>query len=363
MNPTPKFPSKKISEVLYDDSIKQRNLVLPKPPKGYDTIPKHLAQAAAHYERMWLQSDEKVASFQRDCFNSLAKGEQLLAHWEISGVQRWILNGFRTIYPTKEILEACINTDVMSTVMGSDIRNSVPSFMLVMPRGSEFTSGVDSEVKASHIIVNLREDEDVVTRFGAGIETIMGMPSKRYLTVSIFWEDLASQSSCIPLEEDDLTLGDIINKYVGNTMHHIQSRMDAMITEEEAKADRETGYAIDVFIANALLIMQSYPEYLTTATHKARGLDTKKMNRKVKVSMFATPSNLRQKVSMTPSEQKDSNGTRAVKTHMRKGHWRRQRHNSEWEVDNPEVAIVLMTDGGHAHMVWIRPVMVEGKDT
>ena len=37
----------------------------------------------------------------------------------------------------------------------------------------------------------------------------------------------------------------------------------------------ETGYAIDVFVANALLIMQSYPEYLTTTTHKARGLDTK----------------------------------------------------------------------------------------
>ena len=106
--------------------------------------------------------------------------------------------------------------------------------------------------------------------------------------------------------------------------------------------------------------MQSYPEYLTTTTHRARGFNTKKMSRQVKVSILGVPSDLRQKVSLTPSDKKDSDGTRTLKTHMRRGHWRRQRHNIQWEADNPEVSVVIMTDGGNAHMVWIRPVMVEG---
>ena len=341
---------------------KQRQLVLPRPPKGYPTMPAHLSESAAHYERMWVSGDGDdeydVAKLQYDCFNQLSKDEKMLAHWEISGVQRWVSQGFRTIYPTPEIVEACKHTDVMSSVMGNDIQISVPSFLLVMPNGCGWVN--EFGIKASHVVVNLREEESVITKFCEGVSVEMPMPSPRYLTVTVFWDDFASQSSCIPFEDNEKTLGEIINKYTTNTEHHISSRMDALLSEEQMEGDRKVAHDIDVFIANALLIMQSYPEYLTTTTHRARGLDTKKMTRKVKVSMFATPSNLRQKVSYTPKENKKSNGTRTVKMHMRKGHWRRQRHNSQWEVDNPEVKVVVMPDSGHAHMTWIRPVMVEG---
>jgi len=337
-----------------------RSLVLPKPPKGYNNIPKYLAESAPQYEHMWVDKTKGslFGEAMLEGFSQSTKHEQMLAHWEIAGVQRWINHGFRAIYPTPEIIEACKHTDVMSSVMGSDIRASIPSFMLVVPKGYEWVNVVG--VKASHVVVNIRENEDIYSRYGKGYEMKMPMPSPRYLTVTIFWEDYCTQSSCVPLEEGEQTLGEIIKKYTVDDEHHIVSRIDALLTEEQQKSDRKVGHAIDEFIANALLIMQSYPEYLTTTTHRARGFNTKKMSRQVKVSILGVPSDLRQKVSLTPSDKKDSDGTRTLKTHMRRGHWRRQRHNIQWEADNPEVSVVIMTDGGNAHMVWIRPVMVEG---
>ena len=338
-----------------------RSLVLPKPPKGYNNIPSHLSYASTQYEIMLMRTGvvgDKSGQLMYDQFKQHTKSEQMLGHWEISGVQRWITHGFRTIYPSSEIMDACKNTEVLTSVMGSDIRVSIPSFMIVIPKGKEW---VDTRgAKATHIVVNVREDEPTVTYFGGEITQTMPMPSPRYLTVTLFWDNLMSQSSCIPLEEDNQSLGEIISKYTTGGEHHIASRQDALLTNDDMEGDRKIGHDVDEFVANALLIMQSYPEYLSTTVKKARGFNTKKMTRKVKVSMFATPSHLRQTVYSTPKGKKDRDGTRTLKTHMRRGHWRRQRHNIQWEADNPEVSVVIMADGGNAHMVWIRPVMVEG---
>jgi len=346
----------------HEDIDSYRNMVLPKPPKGYPCLPRRAAEASAEYERMMhRKKDNPMCELFFMAFQEIGGeggGDRTLAFWEIAGIQRWIKSGQRVFYATPEITEACKNTDAMTSVTGEDIRISHPSFMLVVPESHGWTN-IDGD-KVSHIVVNVMEEESMVARFGGEYISKMGMPSRKYVLLSLFWNNYAIQNCCLPLEEDGATIGELFHKY---SNEHIGSSLDVFLSEEVKKSDTEIGFKIADFVANVLLVMQSYPEYIQTVETRARGLDTKKLKKTIKISTIATTSNLRQQVSHVPPS--NAEGTRSgknIKTHMRRGHWRRQRHSLKWEVDNPDVRVVIMPDGGHAHMRWIRPLIIQGKE-
>jgi len=345
--------------LMFEESHNYKRMILPTQPKGYPELNLALSHAGADYERMLHRpTNHGIVQHHLRKLNELPHGERQLAVWQIASCQRWLKNGLRTVYPTTEIVNACKHTDAMKGVYGADIRTTLPSFLLVMPSGTEWKNSSGSTV--SHIIVNLMEDEKIVAKFATSNADIsLEMPSKRYLVLSIYWDDFGVQNMSVPMDEDGLPIGKLLKRYTGKD-HHIPAHSDFLLSEEERQSDSDCGYQIGDFIANVLLIMQSYPEYVTSKEKKMRGLDTKKRNRKIKVSTIATPSNLRQTVEFNPSKHKEYKGGSAPdrKTHIRRGHWRRQRHKLQWEVDHPEIHAVIMPDGGHAHMKWIRPLVI-----
>ena len=353
------MPDGTVKEILsMEDTSKYRNMMLPKEPKGYPPLNTALSVAGADYERMMSRpKDNPIVGMHIQCLYALPDGEQQLAVWQISSCQRWIKNGQKIIYPTPEIVEACKNTDAMSSVMGKDIKTTHPSFLLVMPKGCGWVNSAGSEV--SHVIVNLMENEGIRAKFGEDAVINYEMPGARYLVLSMYWDDGGVQNMSVPIDSEDRSIGELLKEYTGEE-HHIHSYLDNIISEEERESDSLIGYKIADFVFNTFLVMQSYPQYITTTEQKHRGLDSKKRNKTTKVSVIATPTAMRQQVPHTPKESVDKGGTREIKTHIRRGHWRRQRHLEQWEIDNPEAHIVIMPDGGHAHMRWIRPVMVEG---
>jgi len=353
------LPDGTVKELLcLEDVSKQRNMLLPKEPKGYPQLNSALSVAGADYERMMgREKINPLIGMHLQCLYALPDGEQQLAVWQIASCQRWVKNGHKIIYPTPEIVEACKNTDAMSSVMGKDIKTTHPSFLLVMPKGCGWVNSAGSEV--SHVIVNLMENESIRAKFGEGAVVNYEMPGDRYLVLSMYWDDCGVQNMSVPIDDDKMTIGELLKVYTGEE-HHIHSYLDNIISEEERESDSLIGFKIADFVFNTFLVMQSYPQYITTTEQKHRGLDSKKRNKTTKVSVIATPTAMRQQVPHTPKESVDKGGTREIKTHIRRGHWRRQRHLEQWEIDNPEAHIVIMPDGGHAHMRWIRPVMVEG---
>jgi len=344
---------------MFEEMKKSRRMILPDPPQGYPELNLALSHSGADYERMMLcPPNHAITQHNLNTLANLPEGERHLQVWQVANCQKWIKDGKRIIYPTAEIVDACKQTDAMKGVYGNDLKMTLPSFLLVMPEGTEWSNSSGSTT--SHIIVNIREDQDIVARFASSnAEVSLKMPSKRYITLSNYWDDFGVQNMSCPIDDDDITIGEMLKVYTGEE-HHISSRSDKFISEEEKLSDSECGYLISDFVCSVLLIMQSYPEYVTTKEKKMRGLDSKKRNQKVKVTTIATPSNLRQSVEFNPSKNKDPKGGTAPdrKTHIRRGHWRRQRHKPNWEINNPDVPVVILPDGEHAHMKWIRPLVI-----
>jgi len=360
-------PEGQMEILMFEEMKNYRRTILPDPPKGFPEMNIALSHASADYERMLLRPpNHAIVLHHLKTLMNLPQGEQHLSTWQVASCQKWIEDGKRTVYPTAEIVDACKHTDAMKGVYGEDIKTTLPSFLLVMPEGTEWENSSGATV--SHIIVNIMEDQDIVARFASSnADVSLKMPSKRYIMLSIYWDDFGVQNMSVPMDEDGLPIGELLRKYTEED-HHIAARSDTLLSEEELLSDSECGYEISDFVCNVLLIMQSYPEYVTTKEKKMRGLDSKKKNKKVKVATIATPSNLRQSVEFNPSDNKDSKGGKAPdrKTHIRRGHWRRQRHKPNWEIDNRDIPVVIMPDGGHAHMKWIRPLVIrcnEDKET
>jgi hypothetical protein len=336
---------------------KQRPMMLPPPPKGFPKVPSRLAFGGAEFERMMLRDRESLfTQFTYQEFTALPEGDQILTHWEIAGVQRWLQHGKRVFYPTVEITQACKNTDALKTVTGRDVLVSHPSFLMVVPEGEEWDNGRGSTVTS--VVVNIMENEPIDILFAKECRTAMHMPNARFLTLSIYWSDDGVQSMCIPLV-DDCLIADSFSKY---SKEHIDSVSDDFIEPEEQEVDTSVGFEIGNFVMNTLLVMQSYPEYITTVEKRMRRLDEKKVKGRIKISTIATPTNLRQQVPHTPPKIGDPKSSILKrKTHIRRGHWRRQRHKPEWEMDNPDKLVVIMPDGGHAHMVWIQPLLIQSQ--
>jgi len=152
--------------LMFEEIHNYRRMILPEPPKGYPELNLALSHASADYERMLIRPpNHGIVQHHLKTLANLPQGEQHLTTWQVASCQKWIEDGKRTVYPTAEIVEACKHTDAMKGVFGNDIKTTLPSFLLVMPEGTEWENSSGATV--SHIIVNIMEDQDIVARFAS----------------------------------------------------------------------------------------------------------------------------------------------------------------------------------------------------
>jgi hypothetical protein len=327
--------------------------VTPKPPSGYDA-PTAIFNGTIATAAEMLGPDTHATQRMHELQQTLPSADASLLLWEAAGAQRWIKSGRVALFPTEEIVFGCKHTDALKSVTGRDVLTTYPSFFVTIPRSERWTNCSGSTL--SHIIVNLYDGQtDIAARFGTH-QHLMRMPNDRHILINGFWTDRGCQSVSVPLRDEE-SLADAFADVAAD------GPLDPMFkppTLETSVDDEQIGWAMTEAVANMLLLMQAYPEYITQETVKCRAPGEKKAKGKATRLWLASPTHLRQQVNADP-RRRGSGDTPETnrRPHLRRGHWRRQQHGAAWEIDHPDVSVVIMPGGEHAHMVRIAPCWIE----
>lgn len=327
-----------------------------KQPQGYDTPPNRFGeslQVATHLLGPTTPTTKRIV----DVAQSLPKTDYCLLLWEIIGMQRWSQFGMPSLYASDDIVWACKNTEAMNTVTGNDIKTTFPSVLINIPRSQQWKNRGGCRV--SHIILNVYDDNQNITARLGGVEESIVMPDVRYLMLNCFWTDFGCQSITVPLKADVSVKESFDAVAAGDPL---VSAFQTPQMVELAEDDEVIGWQIAECVTNMMLVMQSYPKYITKSQVKTRLPGQRKAKAKTTRVILGKPSDLRQEVEHDPRKPESENSKGSEnhrRPHLRSGHWRRQRHRDDWELANPDVGIVVMPDGGHAHMAHIEPLWIE----
>jgi hypothetical protein len=335
-----------------------KNYVAPKPPTGYDMPPFRFTESVKVSAEM-LGPDTLITRQMLQTVKAMPHTDYTLMMWELAGVQRWIKYGMPNLFPSDEIVWGCQNTEALTSVTGRDLKTTYPSVMIHIPRRHRWQNGSGHGV--SHLIVNVYDGiDEIISKFGDSEALSIKMPdSDRYLMINAFWDDLGCQSLSVPLY-DDVSIRSAFEDVAKDGP--MVSAFQTPQLMEYVEDDERIGWDMAEAVVNMMLIMQSYPEYITKTKVKTRMPGAKKAKGQTDRIMLGKPSNLRQQVAADPGTgaSENSNGSeKHRRPHLRSGHWRRQRHRADWELANPDVGIVVMPDGGHAHMVHIEPLWID----
>ena len=235
-----------------------------KPPAGYDPPPKRFNESLTTALAL-LGPTTPITQKIVDFAQSLPKTDYCLLLWEILGMQRWSQFGMPSLYASDEIVWACKNTEAMKTVTGNDIKTTLPSVMINIPRSQQWQNRAGCRV--SHIILNVYDDNQKITARLGGVEESLVMPDVRYLMLNCYWTDLGCQSITVPLKADVSVKESFDAVAAKGPLVPVFQTPQMM---ELAEDDEAIGWQIAECVTNMMLIMQSYPKYITKSQVKTR---------------------------------------------------------------------------------------------
>lgn len=246
-------------------------------------------------------------------------------------VGRWLENNGNTIFVDSRTLQQCLLTDALSTVRSDDLRITLPYLHFVLPseegiiiKGDEYTE----------CLVCFSEDNALDILWFSPDFGCSPIPVVIYLNGSGLLLDQFRKTQ----HENSVAFG-----------QKAKNGLMQLLSKEEYEQ-------LAGLIASFLLIMQSYPNYLSKIEVSDRNFTFAGKPKPQSFTMSTGIRNLRADVV------EGSSGTgvehASPSSHWRRGHWRRQRHGPAYEEENPRSEIIIMPDGGRAHMKWILPVFV-----
>lgn len=335
-----------------------------KPPDG---TPWPTAYMHHTFETCWLsQHDMSIGNVMHLQISSLPQHAQMLMIWQTCGIQWWIDNNGVTVFPEDHLVEACANTEVLDCVTGSDIHASLPHMMFGLSEKTRIANAKGDDW-INYVLVSFVDNgKEEKCKLGEGTLGIRMPPEcPRYVIVNSFWKSGFVSSFAIPLREHvplKSVIAEFSEKFIDDEFRQHTLTPDQLAAEHDETA--EVGKYITAMVFNLCLLMQSYPEYVFKQPEKH--------NRRLCLRKQPPPSTFRLNDRTAPvkpppvhegpkTADEEITGDRPTKkAHWRRGHWRRQPHTADWEVANPDVKVVLFSDGRRAHMVWIKPIYVSG---
>ena len=347
----------KAEPFLYQDGgklaeIKTTPFCLPKPPKGHAESSNKMhnglgfAASGMFFERPGWYCElvtNMLAGHDHDRRN--------LVMYPAACGQRWMSRGGRICYPDADVVNSAMRSKLKG-VKGTDILNTYPSIMFCYPTG---IPGLPT-----HTLINLfDEDESHLSlrhskaKPGEPDYTCFRQPHPkakgphRPIYLEHWYEDSNLDTYSV------LSLGDYDIEQTADQMENMW-HMDA---DDAAMDAGEKAFHLTM---NLLLIMQASPQYIVDVETRQRVFGKKKGTTVKSNIRLTRPTRLVQQVPFDPSQPSHVRGSGTVSPHWRGGFWRRQRHSTAWEVENPDVGVIVMPDGGRAHMVHIEPVWVDG---
>lgn len=283
--------------------------------------------------------------------NKVNEDTRLLLMMEVTNIQQWANVGqFKTVFPSAEIVQACMNTRALETVYGVDLRPPYPTTMFTMPQAYPFLAKDGRPIH--HMLITFFDNAILEMKIGGAIREVR-FPDRydRMVLIGIYWPDNECQTLAIPLEDQP------IYKTIEYYSHKILKAEFSHSTPEQQFVERETGPRITEFIISMVLAMQSYPEYVSSFQTRYRPPGSK--NTKVTTALRLSRTTDLYRTIVTKKRVTASHSDRkGPTTHWRVGHWRRQPHSKPWEAENPSIPSLHHQRIGRYHMVWIRPILV-----
>lgn len=329
-----------------------------KPPAGFE-VPPPAALISVIAETKHFFSSRAGAALE----DSLARAdptEQTIRLTYSYVLQNWLKQNGPTIFVAPDILEACEQTDVLDCIQGSDLKVVYPVGYFSLPKGMGFKSRQTGD-SIRHIWFAFFESDKPFPVWLNGVpKPILKVPGRR-LFMQAYWEQAPDCSSyALPLDMKDVTVKEALLETRGNFTFGKVFRADGSeqgvdMLKSEAE---DLGLWMGSLCVNLCLIMQSYPQYVDKLS---RGNSDRQhfTNQSLPQSLIitrATQGRLQQVVAERDSGPVSKSGqTRELK--RRVGHWRRQPHGDRFELENPDVKIIVLDDGRHAHMKWIEPYL------
>ena len=359
--------------------MKLNNRWFAKGPQGYCTPGEHMRLSFEEMHRTQFADDGHEL-----LLDSLPRNTLELHLKQIANIQNWQRSNGVTIFPSRDIVEKCIHTEVMEGLQCDDVRVTFPTVLFALPQelalkidATHHPDRVDGEsYSIGHILVSIFErGETFVPHIDGRQRFSLSMPDhSRHLLITAFWSKYFVNSFSIPLGNG--TLREILdgtrNTFIGDDLR--MSMMDSNDVRQEQQETRMISDWVCPLVINFLLLMQSYPEFVVAMgeSHQ-RPHVYRNAPKPVTYAMSNVRSLLPRQVRIG-GDKIDGDGGESrtqMSAHWRRGHWRRQPHTPAWyagmvsggnapkEIDLP--------DGRRAHMVWIEPVFVgiasKGGDT
>lgn len=280
-------------------------------------------------------------------------------------VQRWLMQNGPTFFVDPDILTACENTDALGCVTGSDIKVVYPCGYFCLPKDRGFVSKITGD-SVRHIWFNFVDrDQEVELNINGHRSTpktegeIPLVADSRKILMLAYWEKSKDSSSFnLPLDISDQPLIKTLEQY--RHLISVGPTTDRQLSQSELERDTEDfGLWVGSLVVNLCLLMQSYPQYLQGLPLQASERQHFKDAVPPQSILIrrSTKHNLQQIVAHKNAEDIQPS-ERELSPHWRRGHWRRQPHGDRWELENPEVKIIILEDNRHYHMKWLEPVFI-----
>jgi len=342
-----------------------------KSPAGYPAPSQSAVTDVGVYGNLLYKGE--VGKILMDAINRLSHDAITTRVAYINNIQTWLQGNGPTIFVDEEILEMCENTDVLANIHGSDIKTVYPTGYICLPQGKGFKSAYTGD-SLHHIWFQIYEP-GMHKAIINGEEFNLGMRGRR-LFIHAYWDTVADCSSfLLPLDSETDVLSEVIRvnstKLLAGQVTRGRKQIDG--TLEGGITDTSTGMSPEdlsdeshdlctwmaPLICNILLLMQSYPQYFDKMDiAKSSRQNFKGSPPPVSMILRRSPKkNVFQKVVGSSNERSEPTGA-TVSRHWRRGHWRRQVHGDLWELQNPDVRVIEMTENRRAHMNWIVPILV-----
>lgn len=327
-----------------------------RPPEGYEAPPVGAVSDVGAYANLLMNCGDSGPLSR--VITRLTDEELAVRLTYIHTIQTWLKQNGPTFFPEQDILEACEHTDVLSSVQGSDIKTVYPVGYISLPKNRGFHSTAQND-DIRHIWFKILEpNEPLSAVIGSSTHDKLFAPGRRLFMQAYWSKSTDIHSFSLPLDEPDMSLEDALDKSSKQLTHGFNTSRNNFLDEVAIDA-KKLGKWMGSLVANLMLIMQSYPKYLDKLpTEKSQRQGFKNASPPLSIRIRrSTPRPVRQTVQGNERGPVCSTG-RTLGNHWRRGHWRRQPHGDQYELENPEVQVIVLADGRHAHMKWIIPIYI-----
>lgn len=231
-------------------------------------------------------------------------------------------NGMRTVFPSPEVVSACMNSNALDSVSVSDIREPYREFMFYLP--SEPSIFMDG---------------------GNGRRLICMIVVFHPTTIFILPIDDLQAPYPLAIPRDEMMVAESVRKTCDPQYQTNVPR------ETWSMAEKALNLA-----SSMLLLMQSYPSYVHEFRSKHRSGGRARVGKHLRIGL---PDSLARTIRVGMDHRGEHLGG-TVAPHWRRGHWRRQPHGNRWAMEHPDVAPIIDHRGRACHMDWLIPVFVSG---